>query len=112
MKTGNLTAVVLIAASCLLANDGAAPAGKRTAAQAATPPAPVVKQTLCPVMGGEINKEIFVDVAGKRIYLCCKGCAEAIRKEPLKYIEKMTAAGIALDPVPAPPKGTKAAGGR
>ena len=29
-------------------------------------------QTLCPVSGEEIDKDMFVDVGGKRVYLCCK----------------------------------------
>ena len=31
-------------------------------------------QTNCPVQGGEIDKEVFVDVDGKRVYFCCPGC--------------------------------------
>jgi len=45
-----------------------------------------------------------VDVEGKRIYLCCKGCEEAVKKEPLKYIQQMTAAGIALESAPTAPQ--------
>ena len=56
-------------------------------------------QTECPVMGGEINKKLFVDVKGKRIYVCCKGCIEAIKKDPDKYIEKLEKAGITIEKV-------------
>jgi YHS domain-containing protein len=38
-------------------------------------------------MGGEINKKLFVDVNGKRIYVCCKGCYAPIKKDPEKYIK-------------------------
>ncbi|HUT37359.1 MAG TPA: hypothetical protein VNE39_28005, partial [Planctomycetota bacterium] len=28
-------------------------------------------QTTCPVMGGKIDRKLFVDYEGKRIYVCC-----------------------------------------
>ncbi len=61
---------------------------------------PAELQTVCPVMGGKINKNVYVDVKGKRIYLCCPGCDKAIKKDPDKYIKKMEDAGIAIDNVP------------
>jgi YHS domain-containing protein len=57
-------------------------------------------QTTCPVMGGKINKELYVDHDGKRVYVCCKGCIGAVQKEPEKYIKKLEAAGVALEPAP------------
>jgi rhodanese-related sulfurtransferase len=54
----------------------------------------VVKpQTTCPVMGGKINKEIFVDVKDRRIYVCCAGCIPKIKAEPDKYVKKILAKG-------------------
>jgi hypothetical protein len=50
-------------------------------------------QTKCPVMGGEINKSLFTDVKGCRVYVCCAGCIPAIQKEPDKYLEKIKANG-------------------
>ena len=35
--------------------------------------APAV-QTTCPVMGGAINKDVYADYEGKRVYFCCPGC--------------------------------------
>ena len=52
-------------------------------------------QTVCPVMGGKINKELFVDHDGKRIYVCCAGCLAPIKKEPAKYIKIMADKGEA-----------------
>lgn len=57
-------------------------------------------QTQCPVMGGAINKKIFVDAEGKRIYLCCNGCIDSVKKEPGKYIAKLEAEGVALEKAP------------
>ncbi len=57
-------------------------------------------QTTCPVMGDAINKDLYVDHDGKRIYLCCKGCVGAVQKEPAKYIKLLEDSGVALDPAP------------
>ena len=57
-------------------------------------------QTQCPVMGGKINKEVYTDYNGKRIYFCCAGCDEAFKKEPAKYLEKMEKLGVILEDAP------------
>ncbi len=46
-------------------------------------------QTTCPVLGGDIDKQFYVDHMGKRVYLCCKMCIEKFNKEPEKYMEKL-----------------------
>lgn len=60
----------------------------------------VKHQTLCPVMGGAINKQVFVDYEGKRVYFCCMGCPPEFKKDPAKYILKLEKEGIALDKTP------------
>ena len=57
----------------------------------------VVAQTKCPVQGGDINKSLYADVDGKRIYVCCPGCIDTIKKNPQKYIKDLEAQGITLD---------------
>ena len=47
------------------------------------------EQTLCPVMDQPINKELFVEYEGKKVYFCCPGCEETFAKAPEKYIEKL-----------------------
>jgi YHS domain-containing protein len=59
-------------------------------------------QTKCPVLGGNIDKNNYVDYKGYRIYFCCKGCDEEFKKNPDKYLEKMKAAGITPEKIPAP----------
>lgn len=54
-------------------------------------------QTTCPVMGGKIDKSLYVDHDGKRIYVCCSGCIGAIKADPQKYIKQLEDAGIVLD---------------
>ena len=53
-------------------------------------------QTECPIMGGKINKDIFVDYEGKRVYFCCAGCEESFKKDAPKYIKQMEGKGITL----------------
>ncbi len=49
----------------------------------------VTEQTTCPVMGGKINKELFVEYKGKKVYFCCGGCEGTFNKDPEKYISKL-----------------------
>ena len=64
-------------------------------------------QTLCPIMGGKINKKVFADYKGKRVYFCCAGCISKFNKEPEKFVKKMEAQGIALAQLPSKPKAPK-----
>ena len=68
--------------------------------------APAVKaagkaQTLCPIMGDPINKKLYVDHAGKRLYVCCKMCVMQVQKDPAKYIKQLEDEGIELEKTPA-----------
>ena len=46
-------------------------------------------QTTCPVMGGAINKDIFTEYKGKKVYFCCPDCQPEFDKDPEKYIAKL-----------------------
>jgi len=70
---------------------------------AAQQPAWAKAQATCPVMGAAINKNIYVDYNGKRVYFCCNGCPEAFKKDPEKYIKKLESEGVELEKVPAAP---------
>ncbi|MBD3317275.1 MAG: hypothetical protein GF344_15925 [Chitinivibrionales bacterium] len=50
-------------------------------------------QTTCPVMGGEVNKELYVEKDGKRIYVCCEPCKEKVAADFAKYEEKLKEMG-------------------
>jgi YHS domain-containing protein len=50
-------------------------------------------QSTCPVMGGGINRELYADYQGKRVYFCCAGCKAPFEKEPDKYLEKLRKSG-------------------
>ncbi|NLP03077.1 MAG: hypothetical protein GX089_11320 [Fibrobacter sp.] len=58
-------------------------------------------QTVCPVMGEKINKDLFVDVDGKRIYVCCDGCIAEVKADPAKYIKKIEEAGESVEVISA-----------
>jgi YHS domain-containing protein len=71
-------------------------------------------QTACPVMeGNKIDKALFRDYKGQRIYFCCGACPPQFDKDPDKYVKKLVDAGVTPEPAPAPPaekdKGTKEA---
>jgi YHS domain-containing protein len=57
----------------------------------------LVPQTTCPVLGGEIDKNLFVDYKGKRIYVCCAGCINDVKKDPEKYIKKLESMGQSVE---------------
>ncbi len=67
----------------------AAPAAVAPAAATTLKP-----QTTCPVMkGNPIDKKLFVDADGKRIYVCCKGCIAQVKKDPAKAIAELKSEG-------------------
>lgn len=52
--------------------------------------ASATEQTTCPVMeGNPINKEIFVEYKGKKVYFCCQACPPEFNKNPEKYVSKL-----------------------
>ena len=57
-------------------------------------------QTHCPVMGDPINKNIYLDYKGYRIYFCCKACPEDFKKNPEKYMKKLRDSGVTLEKAP------------
>jgi YHS domain-containing protein len=59
------------------------------AAAVTTEAAAAGEQTVCPVMGGAINKDIFTEYKGKKVYFCMESCKAAFEKDPEKYIAKL-----------------------
>ena len=56
-------------------------------------------QTNCPVMGGKIDKDVYLDYQGQRVYFCCPSCKETFLKDPDKYFEKMEKDGVLVESV-------------
>ena len=83
-----LTALLVMLCFCLLSHETAL----------------ATEQTTCPVMGGKIDKTIYVDHDGKRVYFCCSACIAPFKKEPAKYIKKLEDEGVELAKVPGTDK--------
>lgn len=58
-------------------------------------------QTACPVMGFDINRDIFREFKAKRVYFCCPACPPEFRKKPEFYMAAMQRGGVLLEDVPA-----------
>ena len=56
-------------------------------------------QTTCPAMGGEIDKSVFADYEGKRVYFCCAPCLAEFNKNPEKYVKQLEDDGVTLEKV-------------
>jgi hypothetical protein len=67
--------------------------GKTHASEATSHEDSFKPQSVCPVMGGKIDKKVFVDVAGYRIYACCPGCLAKIESDPDKAVAAIIAKG-------------------
>lgn len=57
-------------------------------------------QTICPVMGNPINKNLFVDYNGKRVYFCCGPCPTNFMKHPEAYLQRLVSVG--QEPIDTP----------
>jgi YHS domain-containing protein len=64
-------------------------------------------QTTCPVMGVEIDKKVFVDYNGKRVYFCCPGCIETFKKDPAKYLKVLADRGESVEVLKKPKTSVK-----
>tara|TARA_Y100000031_G_scaffold20303_1_gene20776 strand:- start:201 stop:512 length:312 start_codon:yes stop_codon:yes gene_type:complete len=87
MTVSVIILVMVFATGLVLAEDEAAQLGP---------------QRDCPVMGGKINKDLYTDYEGKRVYFCCPGCIGKFKADPEKYIEKLEAEDVTLEETPGP----------
>ncbi len=87
--------IIPLFALCVLAYAFLLPGGIVRSADAAVKP-----QTICPIMGGAINKKLFVDVKGKRIYVCCPGCIGEIKANPDAALAKIAENGETAEDAP------------
>lgn len=47
------------------------------------------EQTVCPIMGQPVNKELYTEYKGKKVYFCCAGCEEKFKQAPEQYLAKL-----------------------
>ncbi len=58
-------------------------------------------QATCPVLGGKINRGVYADCQGQRVYFCCSGCVGKFQQDPGKYLNKLKAQGVTPEKAPA-----------
>jgi Cu(I)/Ag(I) efflux system membrane fusion protein len=54
----------------------------------------VERQKICPVTGAPLDSmggPVRVEVAGRVVFICCKGCEAELRSDPAKYLSKLPA---------------------
>jgi len=61
-------------------------------------------QTRCPVISGSINKNVYTDYKGKRIYFCCPPCIAQFKRDPEKYMKQFEKEGVVLEDAPTAKK--------
>ena len=52
----------------------------------------VKQQKICPVTEADLDSmggPVPVEVAGRRVFICCKGCEKALKADPQKYLAKL-----------------------
>jgi YHS domain-containing protein len=54
-------------------------------------------QTNCPICKMKINKELYADYKGERVYFGCNACPEEFRKNPEKYVKQLKDSGVVLE---------------
>jgi YHS domain-containing protein len=55
-------------------------------AKAAVSAVTKAEQTTCPILdGNKIDKNVFVEYKGKKVYFCCAACKSVFEKDPEKY---------------------------
>ena len=67
----------------------AVPGAAKVAEETVTRAVETIEQTTCPVMGGPINKAIFAEYKGKKVYFCCDPCKEKFEAAPEQYVAKL-----------------------
>jgi hypothetical protein len=49
-----------------------------------------IEQTKCPVLpNNPIDKNVFVEYKGKKVYFCCENCKAEFNKDPEKYVKDL-----------------------
>ena len=95
-----VAAIFAIAALSQAADKPAVPAAKAAPAPTSVP-AKVGPQVTCPLTGEPINKNVYTDYKGQRVYFCCPACSPEFAKNPEKYLAVLAAKGEKPEPAPA-----------
>ena len=89
-KTMSMEDMQKQAASTTKEAQKAATATAEEAKKTATAAAAEIEQTTCPVIAGnKIDKNVFVEYKGKKVYFCCADCKAKFEADPEKYIAQL-----------------------
>jgi YHS domain-containing protein len=58
------------------------------------------RQELCPVLGDKVDRSVYMDHEGRRVYFCCSACIARFTEAPARYMKEMEAKGISLERTP------------
>jgi len=65
-------------------------AAAEEAKKTATAVAAEIEQTMCPIMdGNKIDKDVFIEYKGKKVYFCCADCKAKFEADPEKYVANL-----------------------
>lgn len=46
-------------------------------------------QKVCPISGEKIDKKIYSDWEGRRVFFCCRKCRSLFAADPMKYLKRL-----------------------
>ncbi len=88
--------------SCSTSDKGAEKkAEAKTETSDPQPPAKLY-QTRDALSGKLVNRDIYADYEGKRVYFCCRDSKTNFLKDPSVYLDKFKELGVTLQDAPAP----------
>jgi hypothetical protein len=73
----------------------AALGGGRTSAASAPAALTAQEQKICPVTGaklGSMGDPVAVELAGRKVWICCEGCEPKLKADPARYLAKLAPA--------------------
>ena len=85
--------------SCSSSDKGAE---KKAEVETSNPPPPAKLYPRRDALSGKmVNRDIYADYEGKRIYFCCRNSMRKFLDDPSIYLDKFTELGVTLQDVPA-----------
>ena len=52
-------------------------------------PKELIPQKTCPYKGSPIDKKLFYEYEGQKIYVCCEPCLKVVEKNPIEAVERL-----------------------
>ncbi len=95
----SLSLITVLAVSLMVALPLSAAQPEKPAKKDAPKEKKLSPQTLCPVMGGEIDSSAYIDIQGQRVYFCCPMCSKKMKADPDTYFKKAAEAGVLFENV-------------